>query len=631
MILSLKTLRKYEIHSFRGRWLIQFFRVSAVLLIYSFQGGGPALAHIIPKENLHPVTEAYRRSVFVLNLNPIAWDVVHRDAKTIAGYRSSIGFGEKKALGENYDARAVFRELTRDVSAICLHHLSNAVALFEEPEQAIEEVKKAQAVWMAFSEFLQKTDPDGYFRLGQSWLGMANALGSRGLLGIGAVEADREGFNRAAKGVIDYLESNFGKNYEPPKNGKLAPFPVNSPTYKPKARFALRLPPGNNINKQIPRPRQILNMASRGVDESDTPLIAVGDMAFDSAFIYGEPMRSIGMSCNSCHNKSITNPNFFIPGLSQREGGMDVSNSFFAPHANNGHFDPIDIPDLRGIRFTAPYGRNGRFASLREFARNVIVNEFNGPEPEPVILDGLVAYMNEFDFLPNRYLEKDGRLANETTPEARLGEKLFNKPFSQMGGMSCASCHIPSANFVDHKRHDIGSIEGAGSTGKDGALDTPTLLGILWSPPYFHDGSQPTLRSVVNWFDQTYRLNLKTGEIENLTAYLETVGGGTDPYEDTPYYLDAEMEEFYFFISAYEFLAEKNLLNAIDITFQTIALEIRNHKWELQDLQYLPVMEKMADVMDEAHAANQSGNFEQVREKVAEYRALYAENKEVLK
>ena len=46
-----------------------------------------------------------------------------------------------------------------------------------------------------------------------------------------------------------------------------------------------------------------------------------------------------------------------------------ISSRFFAPHANNSLFDPLDTPDLRGIRFTAPYGRNGRFSSLRDFIR----------------------------------------------------------------------------------------------------------------------------------------------------------------------------------------------------------------------------------------------------------------------
>ena len=40
--------------------------------------------HIIPPESLHPVAEAYRRCTFVLNLNPVAWELVRHDAATLA-------------------------------------------------------------------------------------------------------------------------------------------------------------------------------------------------------------------------------------------------------------------------------------------------------------------------------------------------------------------------------------------------------------------------------------------------------------------------------------------------------------------------------------------------------------------
>ncbi len=613
-------------------------RISVILMAWFGWGQGLAVAHIIPQENLHPVAEAYRRSTFILNLNPVDWQTVEGDLETISDYWDKFAPEEGEPFNqqlkrdlEKAAKREVFQTLTRSVSALCRKYIRAAEELFESPQAAYQEVENARGVFDSFAEVLRAVDPEGYAHLGQNWLSMVDALGSPGLLGVGVVEANRDDFQSAARNVVEYLSANFGRNFVPPAGKKLAAWPVRSSTFNVTARLPMKLPPGSNINKQIPRPRQILNMASRGVDETETPLIALGDMAFDSAFIYGNPMRSIGLSCNSCHNKSITNPNFIIPGLSGNKGGMDVSNSFFAPHANNGHFDPLDIPDLRGIRFTAPYGRNGRFASLREFTRNVIVNEFNGPEPDPVILDGLVAYMNEFDFLPNMYLQKDGHLAETAPPSAQRGEVIFNRPYSRMGGKSCASCHIPSANFVDHKRHDIGSVAGYGENSRDRAMDTPTLLSTRWSPPYFHDGSLPTLRSVVEWFDRSYGLDLDENEKEDLTAYLETVGDGTDPYEDSPYYLDAEMEEFYFFLSAYEFLEEKNEQRSIELTFETIASEIRNHKWELRDSRYRPILEKLAEIMDEALAANQAGKVGEVRTRVAAYRALYTENVEVLK
>ena len=94
--------------------------------------------------------------------------------------------------------------------------------------------------------------------------------------------------------------------------------------------------------------------------------------------------------------------------------------------------------------------------------------------------------------------------------------------------MSCASCHVPSAQFTDRLSHHIGSQEAHGAAG---AFETPTLLNVAYTAPYFHDGSLDTLGDVVNWFDRRYGLGLTEGERTDLTAYVEAVGAAEQPYE----------------------------------------------------------------------------------------------------
>ena len=618
-------------------------------------GAATAAAHIVPSEKLHPVAEAYRRATFILNLNPVVWEQVGPDVGTIAEHWRALDsaaagefvtelngiIAEATRRGDEANgsaplpravaARQVFERMTRGVATIGRELLRRAEQELGDRYEVESLLRAAQGVYGSFDDVLPAVDPQAYQRLGRCWLAMSSALGSEGLLGRGAAEVDRERFVREAREIVEYMDAHFGPQFASIEGRRLAPWPIHSPTFDRNAVLPARLPPGANTNKQLPRPRQILNMTARGVNESETALIALGDMAFDSPYIFGEPARALAISCNTCHNKSITNPQFVVPGLSARAGGMDVSNSFFAPHANNGHFNPLDIPDLRGIRFLAPYGRNGRLESLREFVRNVIVNEFNGPEPDPTLLDGMVAYMFEFDFLPNPYLNPDGSLSGKASAAARRGEEIFRRPFEQMAGMSCASCHIPSANFVDHKRHDIGSVRGASEHSKDGALDTPTLLGIRYTPPYFHDGSQPTLRAVNEWFNDVYTLGLSEQELADLTSYVETVGDGVDAYENTVHTLEAELEEFSFFLSAFEFLEQQGKRDLIDATCQTIALEIRAHKWDLQDYAHMPVLDRLAELMDQAYAANQNGAQEEVRALVREYRETYRKHAEALK
>jgi hypothetical protein len=152
----------------------------------------------------------------------------------------------------------------------------------------------------------------------------------------------------------------------------------------------------------------------------------------------------------------------------------------------------------------------------------VIVDEFAGAEPSPAILDALVAYINDIDFLPNPSLGPGGRLVGKISDAERHGEVLFAKPFPNQPSMSCASCHIPSAGFVDHQQHDIGS---------GGLYKTPTLKNADFNAPYFHDGRYRSYSEVVAHFDRVFGLGLSAQDQNDLVAYLTAVGDGIQPYE----------------------------------------------------------------------------------------------------
>jgi cytochrome c peroxidase len=318
----------------------------------------------------------------------------------------------------------------------------------------------------------------------------------------------------------------------------------------------------------------VLNFEQRGIDERDLFLVAFGDMLFDSPEVFGEPARSLGLACSTCHKRSDINQRLFIPGITPRPGVIDVDGSFFNARFNDYRDDPLDIPSLRGIRFTGPYGRDGRFASLRDFTRNVIVNEFAGAEPSPMMLDALVAYMLEFDFLPAPYLNVDGTLNELAPPAAKRGEAVFKRPFAQMDNRSCASCHLPDSHFTDNRVHNIGSAADGGIS--DG-FDTPTLLNTNYTSPYFHDGSLETLGDVVAWFDQRFELGLSPEERADLTVYLEIVGTGDQPYEafdadNTPFRLMAD--ELSVFLGTLDTLIPARDQFSADLVLRTVAADL---------------------------------------------------------
>ncbi|WP_409522514.1 cytochrome-c peroxidase [Nitrincola sp. MINF-07-Sa-05] len=120
---------------------------------------------------------------------------------------------------------------------------------------------------------------------------------------------------------------------------------------------------------------------------------------------------------------------------------------------------------------------------------------------------------------------------------AKRGFKLFN------GKAQCVACHM-GWNFTDNQFHDIGlpDMEDMGRyeiTGRNKDMHhfkTPGLRNITQRAPYMHDGSLPTLESVIVHYmsggvhrDSVSPLmqpfTLDEGEKADLIAFLETLTG----------------------------------------------------------------------------------------------------------
>ncbi len=323
------------------------------------------------------------------------------------------------------------------------------------------------------------------------------------------------------------------------------------------------LPAGTELDEDaLDQPREIFRSEAAGGVKSY--LVRLGDMAFNAPSLLGDVARRAGISCNTCHNNGAGNERLYIPGLSTRPGTFDTTGALFNPRADNGLLDPLTPPSLRGARLLAPYGHDGRTASLREFVRSVIVGEFAGPEPSPAILDALVAYIQDIDFLPNPRLAPGGRLAAGAGEAERRGEALFSKPFPHDPGLSCAACHLPASAFVDHRQHDVGS---------GGLFKTPTLLNADFNAPYFHDGRYDSYAQVVAHFDRVFDLGLAPRDRQDLVAYLTAIGDGVRPYERDS--VNARLRELNDFASVLDTAITTNDRAVIDLTVETVGGELR--------------------------------------------------------
>jgi len=227
------------------------------------------------------------------------------------------------------------------------------------------------------------------------------------------------------------------------------------------------------------------------------------------------------MSCETCHSGGHVNSGFFLPGLSSRNGTVDLTSTTFHRPADDRRFNPLRIPSLRGVVDSAPYGHRGRFATLEAFARHVIVDEFGGSEPSTRVLKALAAYMAAIKRPPNAMLGSDGRLSKLAPMAARRGERLFFKSGTTVGSRACASCHIPTRGFMDGQSHDVGT---------GGAIDTPSLLGAAVGP-YLHDGRFDFLKRAVGYFARKFGVASGPRKLADLTAYLRVVGAAPNGTE----------------------------------------------------------------------------------------------------
>ncbi|MFV2035329.1 MAG: cytochrome c peroxidase, partial [Halocynthiibacter sp.] len=249
-------------------------------------------------------------------------------------------------------------------------------------------------------------------------------------------------------------------------------------------------------------------------------------------------------------------------------------------------------------------------------------------EPTPFMLDALVAYMREFEFLANPQIDDSGVLTDLASDAARRGQMLFNQPFAGLNGKSCAVCHDPLNKFRDGRTYDIGSapLPFAGATPR--MLETPTLLNARFSQPYFNDGSLATLGSVVRWFNDTKSLGLDETEISDLTAYLQAVGDGEDPYEQfdatfTPFRLT--YEELVIFASTLNTLLPMRDQANIALLVGTVTFDMVRDASLMKNLAAKPDVYRLAELLRAVGTAAAAGDWGVAGTKWQAFQTLQAE------
>jgi hypothetical protein len=141
----------------------------------------------------------------------------------------------------------------------------------------------------------------------------------------------------------------------------------------------------------------------------------IGRIAFSAPLLLGGQAARAGLSCSTCHANGRSNAHFHFPGISGAPGTADVTASLMSSHRGDGIFNPKPIPDLAADPAKLKVSRDPAKDDLKRFIHGLITQEFDGPEPPPAVLDGLVAYVRSLS---------PAACKGERTSSVRIGSML---------------------------------------------------------------------------------------------------------------------------------------------------------------------------------------------------------------
>lgn len=259
----------------------------------------------------------------------------------------------------------------------------------------------------------------------------------------------------------------------------------------------------------------------------------------------------VGITCALCHS---TVDNSFAPGIGKRLDGYPnrdlnpgaiialspaltnaqkaVYNSWgpgrYDPRFNfDGINGPVPIPPAYGLQGVHRITVTGDGHDIKYWNRYVAVTQMHGQGNfvEPRL--GISIHQSPDLVAPKLGALQAYQLSLQAPPPpagsfdvaaAKRGRRVF------YGAGQCAQCHTgPTFTDANRRLHDPAKF----FTDPTYAFRSATkkwraapLRGVWQHPPYFHDGSSPTLADVVERYDENFHLGLTAEQKADLVQYL---------------------------------------------------------------------------------------------------------------
>ncbi len=239
--------------------------------------------------------------------------------------------------------------------------------------------------------------------------------------------------------------------------------------------------------------RQWIHELPHPARDDQAELIAHGRELFHTT--NDHRISASGVACANCHI-----------------GGRDDALTWPTPRG------PRQTPMLAGrIAETAPYGWTGEHATLPVYLGQTFTR-LGGAGLHGNDLEAIAAYVQSI---------RGPRFQGKNSDAVARGRALFTSTEARCGG-----CHA-GGTFTDHERHDIASNT---PSDQQNDFDTPSLLFLSGSGPYFHDGRYATLLDVLekNNDKMGHTSQLTAEERRDLVSYLSSLGETKDDAPPRP-------------------------------------------------------------------------------------------------
>lgn len=261
----------------------------------------------------------------------------------------------------------------------------------------------------------------------------------------------------------------------------------------------------------------------RFVEEPEDKKVFLGRSIF---FNSTDRVVSGGLACAGCHPEGRDDGHVWHEATFLTSDG---SRTNFVGHQENipktAHTKgmPRRTPMLAGrLKTSGPFGWHGESKTLpdREVA-GFGLHRWGG-----MVESAEVTTRSRALFL-SIYLRK-GLVApvalrqEQLSKEQARGEQIFLSKEAE-----CSTCHVPETNYTNQEPFPLPPLktQPGFDTEEDQAFKTPSLRGLVGRAPYFHDGSAPSLFSLIETnHDRMGRTShLSRADRDALIAFLETL------------------------------------------------------------------------------------------------------------